>query len=96
MPIDFNEASTIQKCVDNKVYLQPGHVQIANNGIFINIEGDLVPVDHLEMDAEGVYFEPQRMRLEYCDTCGLPTIWEKCVNPLCPSKKKKKSKKQKE
>ena len=83
------EDSSIQKVVENKVYLKPGNIQIAQNGIFITVDGNLMPIDHLEMDSEGVFFEPHRVRIENCETCGLPIVFGKCVNPACPSKKKK-------
>ncbi len=88
VPNDYS-ATSIQKVVNNKVYLKPGQVQIAKNGIFITHEGELLAVSHLESDSEGVYFEPERMKVESCETCGLPLLWGKCVNPKCPSKKKK-------
>lgn len=81
---------SIQKMVENKVYLKPGHVQIAKNGIFIHVEGELLPVTHLETDPEGVFFDLQTMKVEYCETCGLPMAWGKCLNPACPSKRSKK------
>lgn len=86
-----NLGSSIHKIMENKVYLNPGYVQIAKNGIFIDVEGELLPIDHLEVDQDGVYFEPHRMKVESCETCGIPLVWGKCVNPACPSKKKKKS-----
>ncbi len=87
----YNEISesSIQKIYENKVYLKPGSVQVAKNGNFIHIDGELLAIDHLQTDANGVYFEPQRMKVESCETCGLPLVWGKCVNPACPSKKKK-------
>lgn len=87
---DENSESSIQKIVENRVYLKPGSIQIAKNGIFINIDGELLPINHLEMDNEGVYFEPIRMKMSSCETCGLPLVFGKCLNPVCPSKKKKK------
>lgn len=87
--VQDSAVSSVQKVIENKVYLKPGNIQIAQNGIFIMIDGQLMPIDHLEMDQEGVYFEPHRMRIENCETCGLPIAFGKCVNPACPSKKKK-------
>lgn len=86
-PIE-NSGSSIQTIIDTKVYLKPGTIQIAKNGIFINVEGELVPIDHLEMDNEGVYFELQRMKMELCEKCGVPLVWGKCINPICKKKKK--------
>lgn len=85
--------TSIQKIDEHKVYLKPGTVQIAKNGIFIHIDGELLPISHLETDSNGVYFEPQRMEIESCKTCGVPLLWGKCPNPVCPSKDKKKKKK---
>jgi hypothetical protein len=76
----------------DKVYLQPGSVQIANNGIFINVAGELKAVNNLEIDTQGVYFNIQRVAdvIEPCPSCGIPLVWGKCINPNCPGKKKKK------
>lgn len=89
----FDEVSesSIQKACENKFYLKPGSVQIAKNGIFIHVDNQLLPINHLAMDDEGVYFEPSySAKIESCETCGLPLLWGKCANPSCPSKKKKK------
>lgn len=51
---------SIAKVQGDKVYLKPGSIQIANNGIFINIQGQLKSIDHLEMDEQGVFFNVTR------------------------------------
>lgn len=96
MEADYNEnsESSIQKIVDNKVYLKPGSIQIAQNGIFINLEGELLAIDHLESDQEGVYFEPRKLKIKYCENCEWPLVWGKCLNPGCKKKKKEKEKEQ--
>jgi hypothetical protein len=57
---DVHESS-IAKVHGEKIYLKPGVIQIANNGIFINVDGRLIAIDHLEMDDQGVYFDAIKM-----------------------------------
>lgn len=58
----------IEQVVGKKVYLQPGNIQIAKNGIFLNIEGNLIAVNSLEVDEMGVYFDSEKnaWRPELC------------------------------
>lgn len=74
----------------NKIYIQPGWLQITQEGILIPLDHQVISVDHLEVDEGGVYFDRERLKISYCETCGLPLAWGKCLNPKCPSKKKKK------
>jgi len=85
---ESNLGYSITKVEGYKVYLKPGTIQIAKNGIFINIAGQLKAVNHLEMDKQGVYFDAPRQPIygDLCPTCGFPTAWGFCINPTCPSK----------
>lgn len=76
---------SIAKVEGHKVYLKPGTIQIANNGIFINVAGQLRSINHLEVDDQGVYFDTLR-QAALCPACGLPTAFGFCINPACPSK----------
>lgn len=76
---------SISKIQGDKVYLKPGAIHIANNGIFINVQGQLQVIDHLDMDEEGVYFDIRKSS-EYaarCRVCGFPLIFGFCLNPDC-------------
>ncbi|CAF24171.1 hypothetical protein [Candidatus Protochlamydia amoebophila] len=72
----------------HKVYLKPGSVQIAKNGIFINVAGQLRAINHLEMDEQGVYFDIYRQAAhgDVCPACHITLVWGLCMNPACPSK----------
>jgi hypothetical protein len=65
---------SIAKVEGYKVYLKPGAIQVAKNGIFINVSGQLRAINHLEMDEQGVYFDAQRQAAygDLCPACGLP------------------------
>lgn len=76
---------SIAKVEGHKVYLKPGTIQIADNGIFINVAGQLRSINHLEMDDQGVYFDILK-QAALCPACGLPTVCGFCINPTCPSK----------
>lgn len=79
---------SIAKVEGHKIYLKPGAFQVAKNGIFINISGQLRAINHLEMDEQGVYFDAYRQAAysDACPACGFPLIWGFCMNPSCPSK----------
>lgn len=76
---------SIAKIQGDKVYLKPGSIQVANNGIFINVQGELKSIGHLEMDEEGVFFNATRTAgfEGRCNVCGFPLIFGFCVNPDC-------------
>lgn len=76
---------SIAQVQGNKVYLKPGSIQIANNGIFINIQGQLQAIDHLEMDEQGVFFDISRSAANEsrCRVCGFPLVFGFCLNPAC-------------
>ena len=46
-------ASLAGQCIDGKFYVEPGTVHVAPNGIFLNIEGHLVPVSGVCVDEGG-------------------------------------------
>lgn len=77
---------SIAKVEGHKVYLKPGSIQVANNGIFINVAGQLRAINHLEMDDQGVYFDAFKQAGDLCPACGLPLVFGFCMNPGCPSK----------
>ncbi len=43
------------QCIDKKLYVEPGTVHVAPTGIFLNLEGNFVPVDAVCIDEHGVY-----------------------------------------
>lgn len=85
---EFRECS-ISNIEGHKVYLRPGTIQVANNGIFINVRGQLKAIDHLGMDSQGVYFEIERMAGlgDSCPACFYPLVYGFCVNPDCHGKR---------
>ena len=85
---DANFDCSVAKVQGHKVYLKTGAVQVAKNGIFINVAGQLRAIDHLEMDEQGVFFDGSRMAAfgDLCPACNLPLVFGCCINPNCPSK----------
>ena len=43
------------QCIDGKLYVEPGTVHVAPNGIFGHVEGHFVPVNAVCMDEGGIY-----------------------------------------
>jgi hypothetical protein len=76
---------SIAKIEGQKAYLKAGSVQIAKNGIFINVGGELVAINHLETDDNGVFFNIDKNAVEwiraYCTNCER---WFEGVSYRCP------------
>jgi hypothetical protein len=65
-------AALAGQCIDGKLYIEPGTVHVAPNGIFLNVGGNFVPVSAVCKDKDGIYvlgYECVRM------------VW--CPNPDC-------------
>ena len=53
--LDFSSFLRSNRVVDNKIYLQPGTVYVAPDQILLNVEGQLLPIENLSADSEGVF-----------------------------------------
>jgi hypothetical protein len=93
-PISNQSNSCIKELRNNKMYLNPSTAYVADNGIFININGEMHAFDHLEMDDNGVYINLLKannytaMGVGTCNRCGDVTIWGWCTNEACPTKRR--------
>jgi hypothetical protein len=59
------------QCIDGKLYVEPGTVHVAPNGIFLNQEGSFVPVSAVCVDDYGIYVSGYNaVRMVRCPTCG--------------------------
>ncbi|CUI18126.1 putative secreted protein (plasmid) [Candidatus Protochlamydia naegleriophila] len=88
---ELSERSAVKEIVGNKLYLKPTTVHIANNGIFLNIQGALIRVNHLEVDDKGVYIDALKagagdIFMGECPVCHDITICGVCTNGACPTK----------
>jgi hypothetical protein len=84
-----NISCSISKVVGHKAYLKQGSVQIAKNGIFIYVEGQLVAINHLDIDDQGVYFDLDKVTCSsaLCPLCARPLLWGLiCTNSDCPAR----------
>jgi hypothetical protein len=43
------------KIIENRVYLEPGTVYISPNQIFLNLNGQLLPIETLSTDEGGIF-----------------------------------------
>lgn len=50
-----NANHLIGQYIDGKFYVAPGTVHVAPNGIFLNLEGNFLPVEAVCTDDRGVY-----------------------------------------
>ena len=63
-----------------KFYVQGSAVEVANNGIFVNFEGDILCVTGVFVDDAGIYIAG----LGTCSYCGRPNNdVGQCQNPRC-------------
>jgi len=58
------------QCIDGKLYVEPGTVHVAPNGIFLNLDGNFVPVNGVCIDEFGIYvLGYDCMRIVTCPQC---------------------------
>ncbi len=72
--VESEHKCCIEKIAENKIYLKPTIVYVAKNGIFINVQGNLLAVNHLEMDQEGVYINKDRLINDYLQKLSEPDL----------------------
>jgi hypothetical protein len=79
------------QCIDGKFYVEPGTVHVAPNGIFLNLDGNFIPVEMVCMDDEGVYvleYEEGPKNWVCCTRCG--TIYDaNRYSGVCPHTERK-------
>jgi hypothetical protein len=57
--------------IEGKLYVEPGTVHVAPNGIFINLEGNFISVDSVCIDGGGIYVTGyEAVRMVRCPKCG--------------------------
>jgi len=63
-----------------KFYVQGENVKVANNGIFVLFEGDMLNVSSIYLDSQGAYIAG----LGVCSVCRYPNDdMGRCQNPRC-------------
>lgn len=71
---DADSENFIEDCaeqiIEDRVYLKPGCVFVSAKDIFIKVDDDMVPVEAIYCDENGVYvYEYQLSSLIYCNEC---------------------------
>ncbi len=87
--LSFNENACVHHYDDEKIYLKEDIIKVTQQGIFLIINGNLIPLETLHSDNQGVfiYASVSKHRLKKCRGCGeYYTFW--CTNPNCPLKQK--------
>jgi hypothetical protein len=70
---------------DDKHYVKPGSIVFSADGLFLLLQGYLIPINCMEADAGGVFIRPQAYELKTCPNCHWPlTPGGTCVNSDCP------------
>ena len=67
-----NESAPLAgQCIDGKLYVEPGTVHVAPNGIFFIEDGNFIPVEWVSIDEYGVYvLTYDCRRMVKCSDCG--------------------------
>lgn len=90
-----NNTSCIGRVIEGKYYIYPGTVYVAPDGIFLNIDNDLVEISSVFSDKNGVYVTIEELRSAgrtwMCDVCYLdnPSYLQYCQNCGSPRPKQK-------
>lgn len=82
----INAAPFAGQCIDGKFYVEPGTVYVAPNGIFLNLDGNYIPVGMVCSDEVGVYVLEYELGPEnwiLCTRCYTVYNADKC-NRACP------------
>jgi hypothetical protein len=71
---DRDSENFMEKCavkiIEDHIYLKPGCVFVSENDIFIKIDNDIVPLEAIYCDENGVYvYDYQLSSLVYCNEC---------------------------
>lgn len=75
-----------EKVIDDKLYIKAGTIHVGSEGIFLCINGQLVPIPQIEADGEGVFM--RNVGWPRCPICNYPlTPWGTCSNPDCATNK---------
>lgn len=67
----FAEAGWVHQNENGKFYVEPGTVHVGPKGIFLDLDGDFIPVSSVHMDAHGVYVVGyEAVRMIRCSRCN--------------------------
>src|ERR1700722_13003929 len=58
-----------EKVIDDRVYLKSGCVFVASKDIFLKIEEEMMPLEAVYCDENGIYVYAYQLSLEQCGTC---------------------------
>jgi hypothetical protein len=68
-----------------KTYLNPSHVHIGSEGLFVFVNNHWIQTSRLESDGSGIFIDSNEFMPWICDRCGRATTgwWacEHCSNP---------------
>lgn len=83
--------SLYEKVIDDKLYLKPGTLVITTNAIYHLVGDQLIPLDYVAVDGEGVFTYPTAYPYGTCWACGFLCDRDGvCTNRYCITKWKKK------
>lgn len=85
----FAEATPlVGEDTDDKFYVEPGTVHVAPNGIFLNLDGNFIPVSSVSADEEGIYVLGFDVSTVCCSRCGLHYDANE-YRAVCPHERKR-------
>ncbi len=83
----FTMSTVYAEYEEDRLYVEPGSVYVASNGIFLNIDGEFYGITSLEADENGVYIP-----MPVAGFCGKHGYYpgSSTVCPRCLAEKKPK------
>jgi hypothetical protein len=73
------------KITEDKHYIKPGSIVFSEHGLFLVMQGHLIPINCMQKDAGGVFIRQMDYPYGTCPGCGLPlTPGGSCLNSRCP------------
>jgi hypothetical protein len=80
-----NASATTANFLEEKIYVSSNNILIGDNGIFVKLDGQIVQVQMISYDSQGIFIEP--IKAWKCPYCGrdYPAYEDEC--PICQKKK---------
>lgn len=77
-------ATSATDVLDQRYYVTYKDILIGDNGLFVNLDGHVTPVDFIGCDHQGIYVEQLTTEVPvYCVQCGRTWIRGK-QSAMCP------------
>ena len=79
----FTALSASSFANEAKIYLKSANIKVVPEGIFLEFDDKLLPIETVSKDAQGTFIITDEEQILHCAACGL-TFDLKTQSPYCP------------